>query len=572
MGTFNRFYILFFKKHRVFISFLIILIVFGVITANISPYIYGKMIDVVTIGSVSDLPICIAAYFAITIVSMALGMYESYIGEMFAFKVNNEVKLAIFEKILRLRFKKLDALTTGELISRLEFDTNAIVDFCLNLVTSIALISFNLIVSLYFVFSISAGLSIIAILFIPLTALNNIVFRSKFKVLSKQEKELHDKYYSFVDSTFANIKGIRSFMSEGASRIDFLKFTDKKLSILKRTFFLSNFMNIGSQAILLVFTLFTIYTSARFIIEGKLTIGNMVAFNTYVGKLFDSVSRILAFNIQAQTVSVSADRIFGMLDDDSEVLNAGLDLGDIRKIKIKNLKFSYFDGVEIFKGISIDIDKPGLYSIVGRNGCGKSTLAKILMGFYEIQSGVVYLNDKDICEIKLLSLRDNITYAQKEVFIINDSLIENVKLANPKADETEVADVCRKAEINELEKMLINGLKTKLGEDGNLLSSGQKQKINIARALLKHSSVLLLDEITSDLDGKFEKKVMDLLSEVAKNSIVIFISHKLSSVEKSDCIFLIDNGEIQDFGKHLELLSRNVLYKELFEKEAIEKM
>jgi ABC-type multidrug transport system fused ATPase/permease subunit len=556
----------------VFISFLIILIVFGVITANISPYIYGKMIDVVTIGSVSDLPICIAAYFAITIVSMALGMYESYIGEMFAFKVNNEVKLAIFEKILRLRFKKLDALTTGELISRLEFDTNAIVDFCLNLVTSIALISFNLIVSLYFVFSISAGLSIIAILFIPLTALNNIVFRSKFKVLSKQEKELHDKYYSFVDSTFANIKGIRSFMSEGASRIDFLKFTDKKLSILKRTFFLSNFMNIGSQAILLVFTLFTIYTSARFIIEGKLTIGNMVAFNTYVGKLFDSVSRILAFNIQAQTVSVSADRIFGMLDDDSEVLNAGLDLGDIRKIKIKNLKFSYFDGVEIFKGISIDIDKPGLYSIVGRNGCGKSTLAKILMGFYEIQSGVVYLNDKDICEIKLLSLRDNITYAQKEVFIINDSLIENVKLANPKADETEVADVCRKAEINELEKMLINGLKTKLGEDGNLLSSGQKQKINIARALLKHSSVLLLDEITSDLDGKFEKKVMDLLSEVAKNSIVIFISHKLSSVEKSDCIFLIDNGEIQDFGKHLELLSRNVLYKELFEKEAIEKM
>lgn len=570
----NRFWLFFtyhFNKKLLSLIVLTLIIITGVAAGSINPFVYGKIIDAIGIKQLESVSMYIILYFFVNLSASLLGLLESYIGRIITYHISSSVKREVFTKIIRMRFKNLEKYTVGELISRLDSDADNVVGYYIDLITNISMVAFNLIASAYFIFTISARLSIISILYIPASTMVNIIFRKKLRELEKKQRLFNDKYMSFINEAFTNIRALRAYQLENASDEKFRGFIGKNLTLIKKSIRLRNTMTILSRIISSLFYLAILFFSAKFIIEGTLTIGSMVAFNMYMGKLYDAVSRIMTMNMNAQSVIVSMDRIDKLQNEPDEqpfYKDTASIHGHITGININRLNFSYKDDL-VIQNLSMQCEGPGLYAIVGKNGSGKSTLFKILMGFYDYDGQVFFTKDYgqknySLTDIGLLSLRSKIIYISKDVFILNDTLLNNLSIANPELTENDIIEICNEIGFNAFVDSLPDRYETTLTENGSNFSSGQKQKLNAVRAYLSRSDIILLDEITSDLDGISEMEIISLIKDLSKTRIVLFISHKVTSIIDSKRIFLFNKGHITDNGSYDEMMTRSELFRELF--------
>lgn len=587
----------FFKKYvytgKKYLILIISLIFIGSLVANISPYLYGKMLDSITSSNMDFLVKLIIAYFFITIFTSLLSMLESYVGQVVNFKLSKKAQTELFDRMIRMKTYFYSKYEVGELISRLNGDTDGIISFGIDIITSILNIAINILISVYFVITISIRLSSVAIFYIPATFLVTYFARKYFKDLAKRRKEFGDKYYSFQDEIFSNNIGIKSFRLENSISDKYKGFINKEFDLLKRSIYLENIMQLANNTITVLSSLFIIYLSALLIKDGLLTIGLMVSFNTYINKLFASISQVFGINISLQEIMVSLNRVMEVMNKDSEfdntsstdvinkkskdksnsnsentinhIDNLNFDKQSKLSLKCVDLSFTYEEDKEnVLTNMNISIDGFGLYSIVGTNGCGKSTLAKLLIKLYEIEKGNIYINGLDYSKLSYDFIRSNITYIQKEEFFFNDTIINNIRLSDKSLKETDIENMCKSIGLDEFIKTLPNGYETIIGEGGSTLSSGQKQKLSIVRALLRDTPIYIFDEITANLDGKAEKDIMEIMKECSKKSIIIFISHKVSSIIGSDKIFVLENGRVADSGNHDYLMDNNHIYKDLF--------
>lgn len=555
------------SKSYFYLIILILVIILGVGFSNIGPYIFGRIIDCINTGNINIIKRFITIYFCIFFVTLILNYIERYIANLILVSSSNILKEEIFMKILTMKCINLDKYTKGEMISRLESDVSNIINFYIDIITNIILIIFNLVISIYFIFKISKTLSIISIFIFPATYMVNLIFRKKFRFIKKLQMDFGDSYKSFLNEIFYNINGIRAFQLENKFKTAFGDYLNRNLNISKKDVKLNANITLLKGIINNIFDLLIIYIAAVLIINAQLTIGSLVAFNTYISRLFDSISIIMNINMNINTVLINMDRIDEIRNESSESTQKSLNnlfiLDSIYSIQFFKLKFAYSKDI-ILNDISFGINSPGLYALVGENGCGKSTLFKLLLKFYNCNKDCLLINNIDINNINTYTLRNQITYIAKESFILNDTIENNLKLGNITATQQEIEKACKKADIHEYILTLEKGYKTIVGENGNFLSSGQKQKLNFARALLRKSSVILLDEITSDLDGKAEQSIIKVMKEISKETIVIFISHKISTVMQSDNVILINKGKIDCISHHKDLINENTLYCELF--------
>lgn len=560
----------FFKRYiyigKKYLILLIGLIFIGSLVGNISPYLYGIILDSITSGDMDLLVKVIFIYFFITLFTNLLSMFEGYVGQVANFRLSKNAQTELFDKMIRMRIPAYSKYEVGELISRLNGDADSIVSFGINLITSILHIAVNIIVSVYFVITISIRLSTVAIFYIPTTFLVTYFSRKYYKELAEKRKKFGDKYFSFQNEVFSNNIGIKSFQLENKTNHKYMSFIDKEFRLLKRSIYLGNIIQLANSLITVVSSLYIIYLSAILINDGILTIGLMVSFNTYINKLFSSISQVFSINVSLQGVMVSINRIIKVMSEDSEPDNKLIfeEHGN-PTLECIDITFSYGDEQEnVLRDMKMSIDKFGLYSIVGSNGCGKSTLAKLLIKLYDVESGHIYINGADYFGLPYNFIRSYITYVQKEEFFFNDTIINNLRLANELLKEEDIERMCKKVGLDEFINTLPDGYGTIIGESGSTLSSGQKQKLSIARAFLRDTPIYVFDEITANLDGKAEREVMEIMKEYSKSSIILFISHKISSIVSSDKIFVIEDGRVVDSGEHDHLLKSSYIYKELF--------
>ena len=561
----------YFEKTWLKFGFLIGLITTGAIITNATPLLWGMIIDCLTNVNLKELILYLLLYFGTTYLIYGLSILEGYLGSKLNFEIESRIKKEVFSKALHMNCDDLDDFNTGELVSRVSSDPGSVITFVMNVITSIVTIVITICAALVFSFQISVQLSVISIAFIPLSVLTNFMFKKAYRALSEQQKKYADQSSAFLVNTLGHIPEARAYRIEAQQNCKYADLLEQGWNLQKCGIILSNKSSIFSSLVSSTSTLVMIILSAVLISRGKLTIGNVVSFQAYIGKLTSSVSQLLQMNYSAQTASVSVNRIKDIFSKATDCLeNADVPI-KVTSIAFKNASFSYRGKKPVLNDIDFCLEGPGVYAFVGENGCGKTTILKLIMRYYRLSNGMIQFNQRNISDFSDNTIRESIGYYAKDVYIQNDTLLANLLLGSNIAAEgtvpKAVIDACDQVGLSEFIDQLPQKYATNVGENGKLLSSGQCQKIAIVRAILCNVSVLLFDEITSDLDGESEKDIVSILRKLGERKIIILVTHRINSVYGADKIMIVENGQISASGTHNQLLETSKKYRNLFEQE-----
>ena len=565
---YKRIFDQYFRKHICLVSLLITLVMLNVVFSSINPFLFGTLIDNLNRKDFNKTILFIMVYVILAFITSILEIVRGNLSMVLSYNISSDMKKALFNQYLRFETSTRDKYNTSELLNRLQNDSDLIVSFYLNVITNVLTIIINIIVPLIFIITISLQNTVISLLNIPLVFVLNILFKCRIEENEGKRRKYGDDLISFLFLHLDNFVHIKIFNMEEKTMLNYKKVLADGYDIEKDNRKTVNCMTILRSLISMIISFLTFYLFSKLIIDNKMTIGNMVSYSAYVSRLYEAVSKIMELNINTINVGISLGRIGQMMNESIEKVNNDMSIKDannfIHKIKTDHLSFSYDNSDFILKDISFNISKSGLYAIVGENGCGKTTLLKILFGLYHVDNGMFFINGLDINLLPIEYIRKEIIYTTKETFIIDDTIKNNLKLANENATDKDIEQACRCSGLKSDFDLFDKKIDTLLGTGGMQLSSGQKQKMNFARALLRKGSVYIFDEITSDLDGVAEKNIVEKIRELSVNNIVIFITHRTYPLIYSDNIFVLKDGRILHSGNHIELLKKSEYYKELF--------
>lgn len=507
------------------IIYLIIVILLGIIASMAIPYVFGNTIDLIVIKDLQlALKFIIISLF-LNIFQSLSSVLEEWIGNILSIDCSNSIKEAMFSKILDTRYEFLNSYGEGELVSRIENTGDKIVSFYIDLFSSIVMIMFSIIISAYIMIRISLKLFIIAIILLPLTYGINYIFKNT--IISKQRDYIAklDAYSGYLIDTISNLTGIKLnnlekiFNGNYKNRLQDLK--NVSMSNLKINMTVTSIQDL----ITIILSSLILFISARLIILGNLTLGNIVAFSSYMGKLHTSIKKIGDLNLSFNEVIVDLERYKKIMDHDSEKKTDGKKLSKVTSLKFKNVSFKY-DDKYVLKDFSFEISKPGLYGIVGENGSGKTTIFNLISKLYTDYEGEILINGKEIRNYKDEELRNEVLFIESKPFILRENINSNITLLEKeKIDESNLKKIIQFLELERFEKYSTKNLK-------DTLSKGEQKKIQLARLLISKQSLILLDEVLSGLDKEMKEKVISKIKERSKNSIIIIISHDPEIIKK----------------------------------------
>lgn len=514
------------------IIYLIIVILLGIIASMAIPYIFGKIIDLIVIKDLKLVSKFILISLFLNIFQSLSSILEEWLGNILSVDCSNSIKEAMFSKILDTRYEFLNSYGEGELVSRVENTGDKIVSFYIDFFSSIIMILFSIIISAYIMIRISLKLFVIAIILLPLTYGINYIFKST--IISKQRDYIAnlDAYSDYLVDTISNLTGIKLNNLQKTFKGNY----GKKLQDLKNVS-MSNLkikINVTSlqDLITIILSSLILFISAKLIILGNLTLGNIVAFSSYMEKLHSSIKNIGDLNLSFNEVIVDLERYRKIMDHGSEKKTDGKKLSKVTSLKFKNVSFKY-DDEYILKDFSFEISKPGLYAIVGENGSGKTTIFNLISKLYTNYEGEILINGYEINDYKDEDLRNEVLFLESKPFILRDKLTSNITLLEKnKVDELYLEKIIQFLELESIEKYSTKNLK-------DTLSKGEQQKVQLARMMIGRYSLILLDEVLSGLDQEMKNKVISKIKERSKNNILIIISHEYEIQRICDGIFLM---------------------------------
>jgi ATP-binding cassette subfamily B protein len=543
---------------------LLIIIGVGVCINSFSPIIYGKIVDLMIAKQHSKFLKILILYAVMLLLMAILSNMENYFIQLLSSNAYRKNQQKLFEEVLRKKVSDLEKIELGKLMSNLSGDLSVIIQYSIELVTTLIFILFNLFVPLVFIFCINIKMALISIIFAPVSIIIFTYFKNRKQKIHKELIDFEDKQGSFTVNCILNINAIKAYKIESEMSRKYNLNTNSLKKIEKKSNRLNTQVEFLNELTSSIFQIILLVVAGILIIKGEITIGIFISFGIYAAKLFSSIDMIQKLQLKEQPVVVSLERLQhlnNILTENYERSSKNKVIERIENIDINNLSFSYEAKEEVLSSLTILINQKGFYSLVGKNGSGKSTLFKILMNFYEDYQGSICLNGINYFELNTCDIRKHITYVQKVPFIIEDSLYENISLYKGISD-CDILKICERVGLCPLVKELPNGLSNKVSE--KTLSSGQLQKLSFARALAHPADVYLFDEITSDLDGFSEGQLVDIMKTLGKDKIVISISHRINAVSSSDKIFFLKSGKIVAEGSFTQLQNSCEEFSKMF--------
>ena len=526
----------------------------AVIALALKPYMDMVMIEK-SVQSPAYIPLLIILF---TSLQSGLDYSSSYLNTWVGSKITQDLKRKLYKKLVSLEPSFFDKSSSGEVVYRFDNDANAACSGLLNnlkVFTSRLFSSISLICVLLYT---SWQLAIIAItvLFLSLYPLTRI--RRKVKEIAKQTVQAGGLAVTVYNETYAGNKTIASYNLQKYQQKQFDDVLHQlfRLAIkqTQRTSWSSPMMHIIiSFGIALV-----IWAGSALILRGTITGGSFVSFMTAMLLLYSPVKNIGKNYTALQMSFLAIERVFAILDMPVKIKDKkdAIELKGLkREITFKDVSFEYVEGVPVLENINLHLKKGQTIAFVGNSGGGKTTIVNLIPRFYDVKSGSVQIDGRDIRDFTLTSLRDKIAVVFQDNFLFSGTIRENIMLGKENATQEEVNFAVKAACLDEFVSSLEKGLDTYIGERGTLLSGGQKQRVAIARAFLKNAPIVILDEATSALDNKSEAIVQKAIDNLMKDRTVFVIAHRLSTVQNADKIVVLNEGHIVEEGKHEELLA-----------------
>ncbi|WP_204345517.1 ABC transporter ATP-binding protein [Psychroserpens algicola] len=491
--------------------------------------------------------------------------YASWLGQ----SVVKDIRVKLYNHVLRFRMKYYDTSSVGVLITRTVTDMERIADiFGQGLFMIFSDLLKMLVVAGAMVY-INWKLSLIAFVTMPIVLFATKIFQKYMKRAFEEVRTEVSNLNSFVQERVTGMKILQLFTREDT---EFKKFKDinerHKKGWLKTVWYNSIFFPIADLLSSITLGSIIWVGGLMVVIQGTATEGNLFAFIMFVPMLFRPLNQIANKFNTLQMGMVAADRVFKVLDTTSQIDDSGSEVATEFKgdISFKNVHFSYVQDEEVLKGISLDVKAGQTVAIVGATGAGKSTIINLLNRFYDINDGTICIDGTDIKNLTLQSLRSQIAVVLQDVFLFADTILNNITLKNDDISEEQVVQAAKDIGIHNFISSLPNGYHYNVKERGAMLSSGQRQLISFLRAYVTNPSILILDEATSSVDSYSEQLMQDATDKITQGRTSIVIAHRLATIQQADQIIVMDAGEIVEKGTHDELLKvENGYYRNLYE-------
>ena len=498
-----------------------------------------------------------------------------YLAKTIMISVAEEVKKSIqvdmMKNLIRADTEIIEKKHSGKFITNLISDINFMTGLVSVGILNLFKDSLTLIGLLSVMFYQNWKLSVIAIIMIPLASFFARFLGKRINKVTSQAMDMAGVLNSYLLEIFRNHKLIKVFQKEtyetsrANNALEQLKDKGKKLSIIyARSSPIMEFLTGIMIAIL-------IYYSGNLIMSGEIAINNFFSFLAAMMLAYQPVRSLATLNITINQGLAASKRILPVIDQKHNIVEDNdLDELEVKKgtINFEKVNFNYNSSSRIIlKNINLSISGGEMTSLVGHSGAGKSTILNLIPRFYDCTNGDIKIDDQSIRKKKLSSLRKNVSLVSQETTLFDDTILNNIKYANLNATEQEIKEAAKLSYSDEFINLLPNKYDTMIGENGIRLSGGEKQRLSIARAFLKDSKIILLDEATSSLDSETEKKIQDALNFLTKGKTTLVIAHRLSTVQNSHKIYVIDNGEVVDHGSHNELLKNSQVYKNFYDKQ-----
>lgn len=480
------------------------------------------------------------------------------------------LRIRLFSQIIGQDMTFFDAHKSGELLGRLSSDTGVLQNSLSVNVSMFARSLAQTIGAIAMLFVTSFKLTAFILIIIPPLGILGARFGRRVKAISKKAQDSLATSSAVAEEGISGVRTVKAFTQETFEKNRYENKLDESLDISKSKIKeIARFTNLVTT-VGLAAVVFIVWYGGTLVIQGELSVGTLTSFLLYVITVAFSVGMLGSLWTDFMSAIGASERIFELLEKAPENLDLGETFSGAGEIEFKDLTFSYPARAHfpILKGLSGKIKSHETVAIVGPSGSGKSTLAQLLMGFYELQSGSILIDQKDIKNISLKSLREAIGLVAQEPVLVSETILNNIKYARPDATDDEAIAASKKAYAHEFISEFPDGYQTLVGQRGVQLSGGQKQRVAIARAILKNPKILILDEATSALDSESEYLVQKALEEQLGERTTIIIAHRLSTVKRADKILVLQDGLIVQEGSHAELMKiENGLYHKLVEKQ-----
>ena len=558
-------------KYKVMLTLTILLATLFVVISLYIPVLVGDAVDtIVSAGNVNfDALVPILVKIAIIVLLGGVSQWiMSIINNYITYNTMRDIRKLCFDKLMKLPIKYIDSNAHGGIVSRIITDVDTFADGLLMGFTQVFTGIATIIGTLIFMALMNPVITVAVIVLTPLSLFAAKFISGRTYKLFKNQSEKRAEQTALTEEMITNQKTVKAFNYEYKAIEDFNNINNSLGKISLKAIFYSSLTNPVTRFVNSMVYMVVALIGAIFVLKGSLTVGMLVSFLSYANQYTKPFNEISGVITELQNAIACLERVFGLIYEEQYIENAKTSFSDHSgTVEFKNVYFSYSPDKPLIEDFSLKVNAGETIAIVGPTGCGKTTLINILMRFYDVNSGEILINGKNIQDVTKEELRSNFGMVLQETWLKSGTVLENLMLGVKDATEEQIIEAAKMTRAHSFIKRLPNAYNTLIGENGGSLSEGQKQLLCITRVMAMNPPMLILDEATSSIDTRTELKISKAFDLLMKGKTSFVVAHRLSTIKDADRILVMKDGNVIEIGSHNDLISKKGFYYNLYKSQ-----